>query len=96
MNVIVSSEFIIYKSSILGHSLCTFVAGVISCIVLWGKLKQIILLFSFPFHFMASSYLAGLFVLAEKECWYHSVLHKHVAYVPEASFYTLQFTDSEN
>lgn len=58
----VSSEFIIYQSSILGHDLRTSVASVISCIVLWGKLKQIILLLSFPFNFVASSNLAGLFV----------------------------------
>lgn len=84
VNIMFSSEFIIYKSSVLGHSLCPSVVSVISCIVLWGKLKQISLLFSF--HFMASSNLAGLFVPAEKESWYHFVLHKHVAYVPRLHF----------
>lgn len=34
----VSSDIIIFKYSILGQGLCTLVAGVISCIVLWGKL----------------------------------------------------------
>lgn len=61
-----------------------------------GKIKTDNSIVFFPFHFTASSYLAGLFVPAEKECWYHSALHKHVAYVPRASFYTLQFTDSES
>lgn len=74
----VSSDIIIFKYSILGQGLCTSVAGVISCIVLWGKLKQIFLLFSFHFCFVATS--CGWLVPAEKEHWHHSAFHKHMAY----------------
>jgi len=77
MNLMVSSDIIIFKYSILGQGLCTSVAGVISCIVLWGKLKQIFLLFSFHFCFVATS--CGWLVPAEKEHWY-SAFHKQVAY----------------
>lgn len=60
-----------------------------------GKTSNIFLLFSFHFCFVAPSHLAGWLVPAEKEHWYYSAFHRHVAYVLGALSCTLQLTDSQ-